>query len=46
MQASVRNIGRVIDICDNIVSVSGLRGAFCGELVRFKQQNGEVSGFV
>jgi len=46
MQYNVTHIGRVVDICDNIVSVSGLRGAFCGELVRFKQQNGEVSGFV
>jgi len=26
-------IGRILDIKDNIISVSGLRGAFCGELV-------------
>jgi len=39
-------IGTVIDICDGIVSVIGLRKAFSGELIRFQNSNGEISGFV
>jgi F-type H+-transporting ATPase subunit alpha len=38
--------GRVVDICDSIVSVSGLSSAFSGELVRFKSPMGEIAGFV
>jgi F0F1-type ATP synthase alpha subunit len=38
--------GLVVDICDNIVSVSGLSKAFSGELVRFKNTNSDIRGFV
>jgi F0F1-type ATP synthase alpha subunit len=41
-----RSQGRVVDICDSIVSVSGLTSAFNGELVRFKSPMGEITGFV
>jgi len=38
--------GRVVDICDSIVSVSGLSSAFSGELVRFQSPHGDIAGFV
>ena len=41
-----RSQGRVIDICDSIVSVSGLSSVFSGELVRFQSPNGDLAGFV
>lgn len=42
----LRYLGFVTDICDSIVSVSGLSRAFCGELVRFNGATGDVTGFV
>lgn len=39
-------IGRILDIKDNIISVSGLRGAFSGELVYFKEKKRIISGFI
>ncbi len=39
-----RAFGHVIDICDSIVSIEGLQGAFCGEQVRFKAA--KATGFV
>lgn len=39
-------IGRILDIKDNIVSVSGLRGVFSGELIYFIEKKGAISGFV
>ena len=39
-------IGRILDIKDNIISVSGLRGAFCGELVYILENKKTISGFV
>lgn len=39
-------VGRILNIKDNIISVSGLRGAFSGELVYFRKKNGTISGFI
>lgn len=39
-------IGHVTDICDNIVSVTCLQRAFCGELLRFAGATGSLTGFV
>ncbi len=39
-------VGRILDIKDNIISVSGLRDAFSGELVYFRENNGALSGFI
>jgi F-type H+-transporting ATPase subunit alpha len=41
-----RHQGIVVDICDSIVSVSGLSIAFAGELVRFKSPMGDMAGFI
>jgi F0F1-type ATP synthase alpha subunit len=41
-----RFLGFVTDICDSIVSVTGLTHAFCGELVRFNSIHGDITGFV
>lgn len=38
--------GIVVDICDNIVSVSGLKYAFSGEFIRFKSVKSDIFGFV
>lgn len=38
--------GRIVDICDSIVSVSGLHHIFSGELIHFKSPNSEIVGFV
>jgi F-type H+-transporting ATPase subunit alpha len=41
------SIGRIVDIRDNIISVSGLKGSFVGELVRFKNSTaGDILGFI
>ena len=39
-------IGRVVDVCDSIVSVSGLNNAAVGELFKFKDLQGDITGFV
>ena len=38
--------GRVLDICDKIISVAGLNTAFSGEMVYFTSKTGKATGFV
>jgi F0F1-type ATP synthase alpha subunit len=38
--------GAVVDICDSIVSVVGFDSAFSGELVYFKDDKSELTGFI
>jgi F0F1-type ATP synthase alpha subunit len=40
------HIGRVLDICDNIISVGGLNHIFSGEFIRFQSMKSEIFGFV
>lgn len=42
----IRCHGLVLDICDHIISVSGLSTAFSGELIRFQSLHGDIIGFV
>jgi len=44
----LQRVGRVVDVCDEIVSASGIRHAFCGELIRlkFEHDSGACLGFV
>lgn len=36
--------GVIVDICDSIVSVSGLESAFSGEVIHFQSENGDITG--
>lgn len=38
--------GVIVDICDSIVSVSGLESAFSGEVIHFQIENGDITGWV
>lgn len=38
-------MGRIVDICDSIVSVSGM-DLFSGELIYFQSQKSDITGFV
>jgi F0F1-type ATP synthase alpha subunit len=41
-----RITGIILDICDGIISVSGLNDASVGELISFKDRSCEISGFI
>jgi F0F1-type ATP synthase alpha subunit len=43
---AVRTPGYIVDVCDSIVSVSGLDGAYSGEVIHFQRENGEITGWV